>query len=80
MIRFRRIANQLAFRKRHQFKVFLKIVVINLDRLGRNAMDIRKAVELLSEPKNTGALPCAGWGKPYQSGWKDDNAGNLCGC
>lgn len=54
------------------------LIVTKLDRLGRNAMDIRKTVELLSGSEIRVHCLALGGGGSHQSGWKDDHADHLC--
>ena len=51
------------------------LVVTKLDRLGRNAMDVRATVEQLENSRRTRALPRTRRGRSNQSGGKDDDAG-----
>ena len=53
------------------------LVVTKLDRLGRNAMDVRATVEQLA---SSGVrVPCAGRRRSDQSGRKNDHAGDRRG-
>ena len=54
------------------------LVVTKLDRLGRNAMDVRSHCRATGGCRGAGALLGVGRGRPHQSRRKDDDAGHRC--
>jgi putative DNA-invertase from lambdoid prophage Rac len=54
------------------------LVVTKLDRLGRNAMDVRATVDALAAEGVR--VPCSGRHRSHQRSGKDDDGGDCCGC